>query len=241
MTDINVKLNTYNGAIAIIDILGYKDKLYKCSIEDIKQNTIDKLIRIIESANTIVNHDRVRFNKFSNNNLIHTTVIDYLFFADSLLLYIECDDASFINQPENSINSLCYATSLILGKAFENYIPLRGAISYGEFYIQKDPVIIIGKPIYSITQLERSQDWAGVVLSDDLKNFDLPDPFITTYPVPFKDNSNKEMRVINWIRYINKPDFSRCFDSDRQDVLMKKENTESFYNLLMDKTFKINN
>jgi len=237
MTDIPLLLNTYTGAIAMIDILGYKDRLCKSSIEDIKQNIIDKLIRIIDTANTIVNRDRFRFNKFSNDNTIYTTGLDYVFFADTMLLFIESDDACFINRPENSINSLCYATSLILGKGFENYISLRGAISFGEFYIQKNPVIIIGKPISKISQLERTQDWAGVVLSDDLDKYDLFDSFITKYAVPFKDNSIKEMRAINWVRFINKPDFDLSFDSDRQDVIIKKENTRVFYNTLMDKTF----
>ena len=235
MDSLQTNLNTYYGAIAMIDILGYADRLCKSSIEEIKVKIIDKIISLIEAANIVVNRDRYRFNKFSNNNTIHTTSLDYLFFSDSMLLFIETDDASLVNIPEHTINSLCYATSLILGKGFENNIALRGAISFGEFYIQRDPVIIIGRPIFEISRLEKSQNWAGIVLSDELNKFDLIESFITKYFVPFKnEKDSKEMNVINWTRYINKPDFDLCFNSKRTDVLVKKENTLKFYNYMID-------
>lgn len=227
MEDILMKINTYNGPIAMIDILGYKEKLCMNSIDHIK-NIINELIRIIDTVSTIVNRDRCRFNYFSNNNTTHTTVIDYVFFADTFLLFLESDNSCKINEPANSINSLCYATLLIMGESFKNNISLRGAISFGEFYIQKDPVIIIGKPLSEIAQLEKSQNWAGVVLSYDLDSFNLEDSFIVTYPVPFKKNT-KEMRVINWPLFSYDPDFDRCFDSNRPDVVTKRENTKEFY------------
>ena len=229
--------NTYTGAIALIDILGYGDLLCKNSIDFVKDNIIDTIIESIKTANRIVNRDRFRFNKFANNNTIHTAPIEYLFFSDSFLLYIESDSDCSINSSENTLNSLCYALCIILTLSFEKNIALRGAISYGEFYINRDPVIIIGKVINEIAKLEKSQQWAGIVLSDKLKSYNPSDQFVTNYSTPFKGN-NKDMKVIDWINMktiilteqIKSIDFDKCFDSELEDVKEKKQNTIRFYN-----------
>ena len=98
-------------------------------------------------------------------------------------------------------------------------------------------MIIIGKVINEIAKLEKSQQWAGIVLSDKLKSYNPSDRFVTNYSTPFKGN-NKDMKVIDWINMktiilteqIKSIDFDKCFDSELEDVKEKKQNTIRFYN-----------
>lgn len=237
MDELDKIKNTYTGAIALIDILGYGNILCKNSIEFVKDSIIDSLIRTIETANSIVNRDRLRFNKFANNNTEHTFQIEYLFFSDSFLLYVETDKSCSINSSEHTLNSLCYALCLILALSFEKNIALRGAVSYGEFYIKKDPVIIIGKVITELARIEKSQQWAGIVLSDSLRSFNYSDQFVRTYLTPFKGKDNsREMKVIDWLKLktidLSLIDFDKLFDSELEDVKEKKQNTIRFYNTI---------
>lgn len=226
----------YNGAIAWIDILGYKDILTKNSIEEVKRQVIDKLIKNIETAQSIVNRDRAMFNHFSNDSKNILIKLEYIFFADTLVLYIDSNDKSKINKFENSVVSLCYAISLILERAFEENIALRGAITSGEFLIQKEPIVIIGKPIIEIVILEKSQEWAGVILSNELLKSKEIEPYITSYKVPLKNEiCNEEFQVINWVRRSSTLNFDQCFNSKRNDVIVKKKNTIKFYNVMIDK------
>ena len=153
------------GAIAMIDILGYGDIISKNSIDFVKNNIIDTLINSIEKANCIVNRKREKFSHFANNNIKQTALIKYLFFSDTFLIYIENEitDESLINNQKNTLNSLCFALCIILNHSFHQNIALRGAISYGEFYLNKNPLIIIGEVITEIAKLEKSQQGAGVV------------------------------------------------------------------------------
>jgi hypothetical protein len=238
MNDIDKESNIYNGAVALVDILGYKEMLCE-PIEYVKDNIIDRLIETIETANSITNRERHRFNRVSNNDEEYSTKIKYMFYSDSFILYIESDNNCKINSIENTLDSLCYALCIILDISFRNNIALRGAVSYGEFYLKKCPFIMIGKVFTELSELEKSQKWAGIVLSEELEKFNYSNQFTVTYATPLKcKDGDREMKVLNWVffkaNYITTTDksidFERCFDSDREDVRIKKENTINFYN-----------
>jgi len=52
----------------------------------------------------------------------------------------------------------------LLRQAFELGIPLRGAVSYGEYYIQEDKGCFIGYPIIEAHNEESKQNWSGATL-----------------------------------------------------------------------------
>jgi len=227
MTD-NTSNDRFSGAIAIVDILGFGNMLRDHSIDYIKNQIINILLQISEGINFFVNRDRYRFNKFANDNTINYSPLEYVLFSDTILLYIKANNDCKINTPEFVISSLCYACSLLLSKGFENNIPLRGALTFGECLIHENPFYFLGKSIYEISSLEKNQDWAGIVLSDNLNSFSFEHTYLTSYVVPFKKNPERRT-VINWILHYTIPDFEKCFDSNNPNVIIKKENTIKFY------------
>ena len=229
---------TYTGAVLMIDILGYGERIKNSSIEQIFDNLLVPIVDSLSTISQVTNYQRSRYSHFNNNDVTLPNPINSLFFSDTFLFYINTDnnDNTLINTPPYVIESMCYLSARILQESFNNCVALRGAISFGEFFIMHDPVVIIGQPIHEIAKLERYQQWAGIVLSDSIDHGNHENAYITDYEVPFIEKYSKKifkrkMKVIDWtVNYSQEPDFDSCFNSDDEIVIIKKNNTIDFYN-----------
>jgi len=230
--------NKIHGAIAILDILGFSSRMEKLDIDKIRDLIIGETI-----TNCIVSMDYCQHEYQWDKN---APKLNWLFFADSLIIYLPISKDSILNTPQILIESLSLCCGILLASCFYKNISLRGAISYGEFLISNDPLYVIGKPLSEARELETIQEWAGVSITENasklIDDLEATKPFIVDSLVPLKDSKQKNMFCVNWPLFIagayndvsvglNRPlpDWELCFDSKSNSVNLKKENTIYFF------------
>ena len=88
------------------------------------------------------------------------TSVDFVAFSDSIVLTVTGDDPDALLKIMKACSRLMY--SLILES-----IPLRGAISWGEFDKSSvgDSVFVAGNPVIDAYRFEQIQDWVGIMLA----------------------------------------------------------------------------
>ncbi len=218
----------YEGPVAAIDILGYGELLKNYGIKYIKENIVDQL----QIAETTARYFTNREIRLSTGNLSDPMSGAYnilpILFSDTIIAITTGETTLNKKLADLSMASMCRFCEIMMQKAFEKNIALRGAISYGKCYISIEPLYYIGKPIYEIFKLEKEQEWAGITIADNAKKYLGKTHRHTEYEVPFK-KERKKMKVINWTFSPDKPDFDKCFNSKDEEVLDKKENTIEFY------------
>jgi hypothetical protein len=118
-------------------------------------------------------------------------------------------------------------------------MPLRGAVTFGEMYINLSNNIYLGKALTRAYDLERRQQWIGVAIDKSLpdafsemfkvisdKNNILSQIFLK-YDVPFKDKTNDKLHTINWRWNLVVEDGTKSLFLQKEDknVLEKINNT----------------
>ena len=124
-------------------------------------------------------------------------------FSDAVIL-IANDD-----REESGFATLLYAfkvTRQLIAMGF----PVRGAVTYGDIFVDLEKRIFLGKALTQAYQLEQKQDWIGVLVDETVvdvlttyfdsnyshaKYIQLMFPL---YCVPMKDGEVKDRRTINW-------------------------------------------
>jgi hypothetical protein len=239
----NMDGEKFTGVIGMIDILGFGKMISTQEIKFVRDKVVKVLFQSAEFANDLTNHGRHKYNKYSNIQ-VNVFPIKWLLFSDTVLVYLQVDDNSdsYINRKESAIASITYFCSMLMIKAYEANIALRGAISYGEVLISRDPIYYIGKPIYDAHKVEAMQQWSGIAILDSvIDGIDAEQIRAVKFKVPLKDGEKectKEMYVVNWTidNWLNH-DFEKIFNPNNltdltPDVIKKKNNTITFYNAL---------
>jgi hypothetical protein len=87
------------------------------------------------------------------------TVLQYVIFSDSVVI-------SSVNDDEESFLSLVRACATLFAEFLQKGIPIRGAISHGEFTrsANKNGSFVAGQPIVEAYDYEGRQDWVGILL-----------------------------------------------------------------------------
>ena len=239
--------------IAFLDILGFKDLVENNSLDDVVRIYKESLKEATELA-----MEHWEEEEYTNDGL----KLNVSIMSDSILFWSE------------STTTLCFAKVLISTTFFFQYcllngLPLRGAIDVGELEIinidnenLNFQNIIIGKALTDAFSMEKSQDWAGCIISDKsidtfvenrknnednitLESF-IEDKFIAKYNVPLKKGKISESYVINWAdSYIKnrltsgESELRTSFqlfnkNCNTLDVQAKIKNTIDFYNHFKD-------
>jgi len=207
----NMNNKPIKGFFGFFDILGYGKLNEKNNLEKLigifKKNILD----IDKRAVTIDNIDKNQMLSFPFQSRVKT-----LNFSDTIILYQETFESLLDIGP-----SILLKSCLLLRFAFEGGIPLRGAISYGKYYVHDR--CVLGKPIIEAYENEKKQDWSGAVLCKSAeeklqalsKRLEITRPFnyrgitinpmdwfifsldrlLYRYPVPYKNQSNEEKRL----------------------------------------------
>ncbi len=144
----------------------------------------------------------------------------YLILSDSILVYSDHVD-------ENSDKSEIFRefvefVRFLIAYAFTRKLLLRGAISFGEFYVDEENSIFFGKAFLKAVKLEKRQNWIGCALSEELddlvaeyistrhpqvpreavlglRNFGpLTGHVINRYPVPTHSGNSFQSYIVNW-------------------------------------------
>ena len=189
------------GFFGLFDILGYS-----------KLNEINDLDTLID----IFNRNIITIDQFSFSE------VKTILFSDTIILYEEKSAIEKINQGYIDPYQFMFKACTLLRLAFEGGVPLRGAVSYGEYYIHDRA--FLGKPVIEAHNFESDQNWSGAALcksaekeylmrlqrqsqkmpliKSDAINPIIPYNFVSTnclykYPIPCK-KSNVESFALCW-------------------------------------------
>ncbi len=89
--------------------------------------------------------------------------IQPLWFSDTFMIYSEDMSINGFGEVSHIASWVCY--DLIM-----KGIPVRGSISYGEFYADKDNSLFFGKPLIEAYEYGEAQDWLGFILCPSVEN-----------------------------------------------------------------------
>lgn len=224
-------IKTIQGFIALFDILGYSQWIKDYSIEKV-----------------VIDHKNIKHMVATNvesflNHALGKEMIKVHSYADTFLIYTnEISETSF-----KAIMAAC-------GSMFEAAIcfalPIRGAITLGEFYTSED--MIIGEPIIEAFEKEKKQDWIGCWIMDacfdkigqeEKRRYEV-DKIVVRYSIPFKEGPVEERYAYNWVDHA----IQNSKDIELHDLMEKRflkkakahtwreerkiKNTIEFYNFI---------
>lgn len=145
----HIKGQKIEGFFGFFDILGYS-KLNE-------NNDIDTLIEIFNNFILNIDEKAITLNYADKDQKYSMGKVKTLVFSDTIILYQEMPELLREIGP-----SFILKSCLLLRLAFEAGIPLRGAISYGKYYVHDR--CFLGTPIIEAHEDEKAQIWSGAVL-----------------------------------------------------------------------------
>jgi hypothetical protein len=186
-----------NYFIAVCDILGFSDL--------VSGNELD----------CVITQHLGRFRKLLSYSLHKTdfptevpptvgldrhTEVGVAWFSDTILFYTKKDTDEAVQELLSTV-ALLVSTTLIDGKT-----RIRGGIAYGEAYIDPLNSLFVGQPIVDAYNLEKSQQWVGVALSQSAvrrlpemaRTGQCADWWVTLYDVPLKNQNTLHTLAIDW-------------------------------------------
>lgn len=132
-----------NGYVALFDVLGFSDRVMR--------GEIDGLDRYIETVLSVT-RPRKRLRT--------------ILFSDTVVLFT-------LDDSDNSFQEIVNASSWLLYELIGSGIPVRGALSYGDF-VRTDSAehgtVIAGRPIIDAHYFESRLQWIGMMVAPSVLN-----------------------------------------------------------------------
>lgn len=139
------------GFFGMFDILGYGSL--------IKKNDLDRLIEIFNQIIKDIDQKAVTLmHQDEHQHFSGITPTETLVFSDTIILYQTMSKSMADFGP-----SFLIKACVLLRLGFEYGVPLRGGISFGEFFVHER--VFLGKPIVEAFEAERHQQWSGAILA----------------------------------------------------------------------------
>ena len=217
--------------IAFFDILGFRDFVLTHKLQDVI-NSFQVVFNSVYSADVrltmrqtlgsndqeevvvklkekIINRDKPSSPRRMFEDFERETGWGTLLLSDSLLLYSE--EISEL-PPVEPLTKAILISRIITMRCFEQYLPIRGAISFGEFYANREESIYCGKALLEAFELAESQQWIGMTIAPSaeeyaatlVKNFQFSKPWsvrpgwdLIRWEIPLKSGF-REGWVVNW-------------------------------------------
>jgi hypothetical protein len=250
------------GLLGWFDILGYKSFLEKNDLAyaaEVIREVIAKAqpegIRWIERILACI-PDGMQEEKSAGQEALKS--IRWSIFSDTVVLAVSLPPPNFVRSRYLIIGVFLELAKNLCVDFFSRGLPLRGAISFGQFYLHDSPPILATKPLIA-HELAEAQQWSGCVFDSSAESEvsrvaagidpDLRDVFMSNtvrHPVTFRwkrsdQSETKTMLCLNWPNMIDRmaiemswPEFvEREFarhnkDISRPDVQVKIKNTAEF-------------
>jgi hypothetical protein len=184
-----IQVNKISGkrAIAIFDILGFR--------ELVNTAELSKLPEIVKK--TLI---------LSRNPLISRNLVGSIVFSDTIVLY------GLAGKNIYDESWIIVSSSNLLHMSARFGIPIRGALTFGEIFINQKERTIIGPALVKGYDLEQNQNWMGAIIDPDCEDrfklglFNLPNKLhnnIIKYPAPLKSGLRKDYSCIGWLHRFN--------------------------------------
>ncbi|MFC2149844.1 hypothetical protein ACFLQ8_03985 [Candidatus Auribacterota bacterium] len=228
--------------VAYFDMLGLKTATLRNPIEAWKalkslQGCMDKILNLDVEVTSKKVFLRDRIQAF--------------ILADSVLIFTGEDELY-------DLSAILTLTSELFAQALSKCVPLRGAITHGEFFYIIDKRLFGGIPFVKAYELERKAQWSGVVIDDDVVEHykrwfnDMPkcqdgSSIIASWDIPLKGDKREQGLCLDWVKphkadfriqppisvsdyYSGFKDLFGNFDDLPLDVQSKYINTVEFVN-----------
>lgn len=135
----------------------------------------------------------------SPNEIILDRIKAFIF-SDSILIF------TLRNEPKDLI-SLLVLTSQFFADSLHVCIPLRGGISYGDFFFNLELNLFCGIPFVKAHQISEIAQWSGIIVDDSIAEYYHKElghltfynkSNIIEWDVPIKPHGKKKQWVVNW-------------------------------------------
>lgn len=219
-----------NRLIAFLDVLGFSARLESEDIASLHQqysSFIDEAKNATFYATQGDNTGRKNFD-FSQ------------FLFDSIVL-VSCPIDDVYN-----VNNFVSAVSLLLELGFKNKLPIRGAISQGNFLFDGERNIFLSERFPELAKFELKQEWAGcavlrhaekVILDAALGVSDIShipaeqtrNQLFHRYSVPLKKGETFDSLVLNFLFFLSEKEI---VDGINYLIDGKKEHNAVYFNFL---------
>jgi hypothetical protein len=139
-----------------------------------------------------------------------TNVTSVIVFADTILVTLPVLKTDSVEQKLVKWGMFFEQAVILHFDLFREGLPIRGAISFGEYYVSERPLIFAGKPILRAHEIANSQDWSGSVLAleaeTEFENLEKSSPsfgkLLRPYTIrcspPLKTDHVGQMLCLNW-------------------------------------------
>ena len=232
------------GIIAFLDIMGYKKIIENNEIEYVAKIISDIMVKLPLQIEKILKDEiGISKEKFTPFKEIDVSVI-----TDSIIIFLPINKQ--INKQIIGMYWLFFIVyiSFLFKKTFDEGLPLRGAIDYGDFY--KDQYCFAGKPLIRCHELSKELQFAGCVFTKECNEIfnkqlivlsikRVINYMIFPYKAPLKNDKFEVLTVVNWLyktfyrlkhfsiveQYI-KESFQKHNRNLVGEVLLKVKNTE---------------
>lgn len=158
----SIKVKKYNTFFAYLDFLGFSNKIN--SSENISE-FVEKIFGCINKAvqkSSTIGSNKLRLDYFMNLRIL----------SDSILIWAEEQDSY-----DRNFESLFFCLVELFHIAFEEKIPLRGVLNYGDL-ICCEPIndeklfssveSLYGKSLIKSIELEKGQEWSGCFVTNSV-------------------------------------------------------------------------
>lgn len=180
--------------VAFLDILGFKH-----IVKDREHAELIEIMHTFKSAIKLANSIPI-IADCQKDSLVNCVT-----FSDSIVLYTDGIES-------HDFYRLVHVVKILIGCSLGSKTPLRGSISHGDFYADKENEIYVGDALVSAYENEGNQQWSGAYICDftaelilsaypdvveSLKKF----AYLIDYDIPFKQIVGKDVHkrlAINW-------------------------------------------
>lgn len=194
---------TCNRFVAFLDIMGFRDRVFRESHEDVKK-TLESLrpaIEFIENTTKEALIKRITKSQGKNDVVSTPSAVLPITFSDSIIL-VSWDDSDL------SASFLFTYIEMIMNVAIDKGIPMKGALAFGKLTADLDKSLYFGKPLIDAYELQDELRLYGTVLHHTAekrlieigmsKLFE--QYFIFKYPVPMKSGKITHY-ILDWSSY----------------------------------------
>lgn len=219
-----------NRLIAFLDVLGFSARLEREKIESLHQQYSAFIDEAKNATFFIAQGDNTGRKNFEFSQ----------FLFDSIVL-VSCPVDDIYN-----VNNFVSAVSLLLELGFQNKLPLRGAISQGNFLYDQERNIFLSERFPELVKFELKQEWAGCSIlkhaeqtvansvmgvsdASQVSAEQTRNQLFHRYNVPLKNGESLDCLVLNYLFFLSEREIL-----DGIDYLMsgKKEHNAQYFEFL---------
>jgi len=217
-----------NRLIAFLDVLGFSARLETDDIEELHH----KYSSFIDEAKVKTFYEAQGDGEGRKN-------FDFSQFLFDSIVLVSCPIDDVYN-----VNNFVAAVSFLLELGFKNKLPLRGAISRGDFLFDPERNIFLSERFPELAKFELKQEWAGcsvlhhaeeIILSssmgegEKLLGDQRRDQPFHRYTVPLKDGEELNCLVLNYLFFLTEAEINEGIDFL---ISVKKEENVKYFEFL---------